>query len=183
MLKYNFDLSAKYHPRSRVNVPGHVLVFEMLQVNDCQASERQEREELTAWQLHCKHIASFFSSSPRLWPTASQPLAVVTQASQASANSILCGGISGSYQDNILVLGEVKLVTTSSKFLLRLAHFCYFLLPSSSQKSEINVIWFKDGAVQVSLSGLVALTLLCSPLAELCCAAAAVATKVNRGER
>ena len=80
-------------------------MFEMLQVNDCQASERQEREELTAWQLHCKHIASFFSSSPRLWPTASQPLAVVTQASQTSANSILCGGISGSYQDNILVFG------------------------------------------------------------------------------
>ena len=129
VLKYNFDLSAKYHPRSRVNVPGHVLVFEMLQVNDCQASERQEREELTAWQLHCKHIASFFSSSPRLWPTASQPLAVVTQASQASANSILCGGISGSYQDNILVFGSPPLQNLFLDLLTRLLLFAAQLKP------------------------------------------------------
>ena len=127
--KYDFDLSANIYPRSRVNVPGHVLVCEMLQVRDCQASERQEREEVTASQLHCKHISSFSSSfSPRL--------AVVTQASQASANSILRGGIPGSYQDNILVLGEVNLVTSSSKLFLSLAHFCYFSLLSTSQKDE-----------------------------------------------
>ena len=90
--KYNVYLSANI-PRVRLNVPGHVLVCERLQVRDCQASERQEKEEVTAPQLHCEHICA----SPRL--------VAATKRSQASAKSILLGGISGSYQDNILVLG------------------------------------------------------------------------------
>ena len=91
----------------RLNVPGHVLVCERLQVRDCQASERQEREELTASQLHCEHFSSSCFFSPRL--------VAATMVSQASAKSILLGSISRSYQDNILVLGEVKLVTTFVK--------------------------------------------------------------------
>ena len=91
----------------RLNVPGHVFVCERLQVRDCQASERQEREELTASQLHCEHVSSSCFFSPRL--------VAATKASQANAKNILLGSISRSYQDNILVLGEVKLVTTFVK--------------------------------------------------------------------
>ena len=81
---------------------------ERLQVRDCHASEMQEREEVTAAQSHSEH---FSSSSPRL--------TFATKASQASAKIILLGGISHSYQENILVLWklppEVKLVTTVLK--------------------------------------------------------------------
>ena len=102
-------------------------------------------------------------------------------AIQASAKSILLGSISHSYQDNILVLGEVKLVTTFVKTSsLTCSLSSLFVQARKMMNVWKNVIWCKDGAQCVLLSVLVALTLLCSFLARLPRCAAVAASKCKQ---